>query len=81
MAPPLALDPGMWLNMVNVTPPHHLEIERLKKFIMDYERYSIQCPRQLLRNMQQFILDEHLDIIVSESGGEMEEIMYLEWIN
>ena len=28
--------------------------------------------------MQQFILEEHLDIIVSESGGEMEEIMHLE---
>ena len=31
--PPLAVDPGMWLNMVNVKPPYlvDLEIERMKK--------------------------------------------------
>ena len=28
--------------------------------------------------MQQFILEEHLDIIVSESGGEIDEVMPLE---
>ena len=28
--------------------------------------------------MQQFILEEHLDIIVSESGGEIDEVMHLE---
>ena len=36
-------------------------------------------PRQLLRiGMQQFILEEHLDSIVSESGGEIDEVMHLE---
>ena len=35
VAPQLALDPGMWLNMVNVKPPYlpDLEIESMKKFI------------------------------------------------
>ena len=28
--------------------------------------------------MQQFILEEYLDIIVSESGGEIDEVMYWE---
>jgi len=28
--------------------------------------------------MQQFILEEHLDSIVSESGGEIDEVMHLE---
>jgi len=39
---PLALDPGMWLNIVNVKPPYlaDLEIESMKKFILDYKRYS-----------------------------------------
>jgi len=77
VAPPLALDPGIWLNMVNVKPPY-LEIESMKKFILEYKRYSQKCPRQLLRNMQQFILEEHMEIIVSESGGEYDEIMHLE---
>ena len=27
VAPPLALDPGMWLNMVNVTPPYLADLE------------------------------------------------------
>ena len=40
--------------------------------------YSQTCPRQLLRNMQPFILEEHLDIIESESGGEYDEVMHLE---
>jgi hypothetical protein len=32
---PLAMDPGLWLNMVNVKPPYllDLEIESMKKFI------------------------------------------------
>ena len=80
VAPPLALDPGMWLNMVNVKPLYlaNLEIESMKKFILDYKRYSQKCPRLLLRNMQ-FILEEHLDIIVSESGGEIDEVMHLDY--
>jgi len=33
---PLAMDPGLWLNMVNVKPPYlsDLEIESMKKFIL-----------------------------------------------
>jgi len=52
--------PGMWLNMVNVNPPYlaDLEIESMKKIILDYKRYSQRCPRQLLRNMQQFVLED-----------------------
>jgi len=50
----------------------------MKKFILDSKTYSQNCPRQLLRNMQQFILEEHLDIIVSESGGDIDEVMHLE---
>ena len=80
VVPPLALDPGMWLNMVNVKPPYlaDLEIESMKKFVLDYKRYSRKCPRQLLLNMWQFILEEHLDIIVSESGRKIDEVMHLE---
>ena len=66
--------------MVNVKPRYlpDLEIESMKKFILDYKRYSQKWPRQLLRNMQKFILEEHLNIIVSESGGEIDEVMHLE---
>ena len=28
--------------------------------------------------MQQFLFEEHLDIIVSESGGDIDEVMHLE---
>ena len=70
----------MWLNMVNVKPPYlpDLEVESIKKFILEYKRYSQKCPRQLLRNMQQFILEEHMEMIVSESGEDYDEIMHLE---
>jgi len=76
-APALAMDPGMWLNMVNIKPPYlvDLEIESMKKFILEYKRYAQKCPRQLLRSMQQFVLEEHLEIICSESGEEMEQFM------
>ena len=45
---PAAIDPGMWLNMVNVKPPHFsdLEVESMNKFILDHKRYSQKCPRQ-----------------------------------
>jgi len=36
---PALIDPGMWLSMVYVIPPH-LEVENMKKFILDYKRYS-----------------------------------------
>ena len=35
-------------------------------------------PCRLLRNMQKFTSDEYMNIIMSESGCEMEEIMHLE---
>ena len=43
---PAAIDPGMWLNMVNVKAPYlsDLELESMKKFILDYKRYSQRCP-------------------------------------
>ena len=67
------------MNMVDVNHPYlpDLEIESMKKFILEYKRYSQKCLRQLLRNMQQFILEEHMEMIVSESGAEYDEIMHL----
>ena len=52
VAPLLALDPGMWLNMVCVKPPYlaDLENERMKKFIL--RQLFSKCTRQLLRMMQ-----------------------------
>ena len=49
VAPPLALDPGMWLNIINVKPPYltNFEIESMKTFVLDYKSYSQKCPRQL----------------------------------
>ena len=44
------IDPGMWLSMVNVKPPH-LDVESMKKFILGYKRYGQKCPRQLLRKI------------------------------
>ena len=40
MIAPLAMDPGLWLNMLNVKPPYllGLEIESMKKFIFEYKR-------------------------------------------
>jgi len=66
--------------MVNVKPPHlsDLEVESMKKFILDYKGYSQKCPRQLLRRMQQFILDEQLDDICDEDGRDYEEIVEIE---
>ena len=74
---PLAMDPGLWLNMVNVKPPYlsDLEIKSMKKFILEYKRYSQKCPRQLLRSMQQFVLEEHMEVLCCEAGMEFEEIM------
>jgi len=76
---PLAMDPGMWLNMVNVKPPYlvDLEVDSMKKFILEYKRYSQKCPRQLLRSIQQFVLEEHMEIICAEDGQELEEVMEL----
>ena len=47
VAMPAPIDPGIWLNMVNVKPLHlaDLDKESMKKFILDYKRYSHKCPR------------------------------------
>ena len=43
---PLTMDPGMWLNMVNVIPHVlKLEVDSMKKFIVEYKRYSQKSPR------------------------------------
>jgi len=74
--PPAAIS-GMWLSMVNVKPPHlaDLEVESMKKFILDYKRYTQKSPRKLLRKMQQFILEEKLKVICDEDGRNFEEIV------
>jgi len=45
--PPLAMDPGMWLNIVNVKPPYllDLEIDGMTNFILEYKCYAQKCPR------------------------------------
>jgi len=76
---PLAMNPGLWLNMVDVKSPYllDLKIESMKKFIQEYIRVAQKCPRQFLRSMQQFVLEEHLDILCSEDEIELEELMAL----
>ena len=66
------IDLGRWLSMVNVKPPHlsDLEAESMKKFILDYNRNSQKCPRLLPRKMKQFVLEEQIDVICDEDGGE-----------
>ena len=73
---PLAMDPGLWLNMVNVKPPYllDLEIESMKKFILEYKRYSQKCPRQLLRSMQQFVLEEHWKFSVAKQKWSLKKL-------
>ena len=46
-----------------------------EKIILEYKRYAQKCPRQILRSMQQFVLEKHLEIMCSESGEELEEFM------
>ena len=66
--------------MINVKPPHlaDLEVESMKKFILDYRRCSKKCPRQLLRKIQQFFPEEQIEVIFNENGREYEEIVELE---
>jgi hypothetical protein len=66
---PVVMDPGVCLSMVNVKPPQlqDLEIESMKKFILEFKRYSQKCPEPLRRKMQQFILEEHLEFVISEN--------------
>ena len=63
--PPSAMDPGMWLNMVNVKPPYlvDLEIESMNIFILECKRYAQKFHRQLLRSMQQFVFEEMEDFM------------------
>ena len=65
--------------MVNVKPPHlsDLEVESMKKFILDYKRCQ-KCLRQFLRKMQQFILEEKLEVICNEDGRDYDEFVELE---
>ena len=65
--------------MVNVKPQYlvDLEVESTKKYILEYKRYAQKCPHQLLRSMQQFILEKNLEIMCSEAGEEMEDFMAL----
>ena len=49
----------------------------MEKFILEYKRYAQKFPRQLLRSVQQLILEEHREIMCSKSGEEMEEFMAL----
>ena len=76
---PLAMDPKLWLNMVNVIFLFFLldlDIDSMKRYVdLEYKRYYHMCPRQLLRSMQQFVLEEHLDILCSEDEIELEELM------
>jgi hypothetical protein len=74
---PIAVALGMWLSMVNIKPPQlaDLEIESMKKFILDYKRYAQKCPQQLLRSMQQFILEDHLDVNIENSEMARLEVM------
>ena len=66
--------------MVNVKSSYlvDLEVDGMKKFILEYKRYSQKCVRQLLRSMQQFVFEEHLEIIWTEDDQELEEAMELE---
>ena len=75
----VAIDPGMWLNMVKVKPPYlvNLKVDSMKNFILEYKRYSQKFPRQLLRSMQQFVPEDHFEIICTEDGQELEEVMEL----
>ena len=73
----------MRLSMVNVKSPHltaDLEVENMKKFILERKRYSQKCPRQLLRKMQQFILEKQLEVICAEDGQDYEEVVELKKI-
>jgi len=42
---------------------------------LKYKRYSQKIPRHLLRSMQQFVVEEHFDILCSEDEIEIEEVI------
>jgi hypothetical protein len=80
LAAPLVVVPGMWLSMVNIKAPQlfDLEIESMKKFILEYKRYAQKCPEPLRRKLQDFILEEHLDVIAENDLQDRDEVMDLE---
>ena len=49
----------------------------MKIFILEYKWYAQKFSHQLLRFMQKFVLEEHLEIMCSEAGEEMEDFMPL----
>ena len=65
--------------MVNVKTPYlaNLELESMKKIILDDKRYSQKYPQQFLRRMQPFILEEQLEVICNEEGIVGEEVQEL----
>ena len=46
--PPLTLDPGMWLNMVNVKPSYLADLENVKKYTWDYKRVFSEVSTQIV---------------------------------
>ena len=50
----------------------------MKTFILDYKRHGQKSPRQLLRKMQQFILEEQLEVIYDQDGRDCAEVVKLE---
>jgi hypothetical protein len=76
----MVMNPGMWLNMVNVKPPQlaDLELESMKKFILDNKRYSQKRPEPLRRKMQHFIFEDHLHIIAEYGLHDRDNIMVQE---
>jgi len=66
---PVAIDPVIRLNMVNLKTPYltNLALNSMWwKFILDYKQYSQKCPEQFLWRMQRFILEEQLEVICNE---------------
>jgi hypothetical protein len=74
------MDVGMWLTMVNLRTPTlvDFEIMSMKKFIVEYKRYATKCPAGLLRSIQQFLVDDQLEVIMGFHGMDedsLEEVM------
>ena len=49
----------------------------MKIFILEYKWYAQKFSHQLLRFMQKFVLEEYLEIMCSEAGEEMDDLMLL----
>ena len=73
---PAPIDPGMWLSILNVKPPHlsDLEVENSSWITSGIaNNVNDNCYGK-----KQFILEEQLDVICDEDGREFEEIVELE---